>query len=284
MPEPGVAAAGPELLMPNKILIPLDGSEVSERILSFVDRLPDLSELELVLLHVHGPRDPEAQAAEACARLATLADKLGETGVRAEHFVTAGEPAERILGVGQLLGPRMVAMCSSGAGGASGLRGSVAEAVLERCPVPLLLGNPRSLPLDPGLGFARILVPLDDTDTSAVVLDTIGPLAVHHRSEVVVFHVENERCPPEEMAASLEPALERLTRLGVEKVRPLNVVGDEAQEIVHAIDAEAADLLAMTSHSRPDPQRRFFGSVTEAVLRHASCPLLVVRIPSPLEV
>ena len=50
-----------------------------------------------------------------------------------------------------------------------------------------------------------------------------------------------------------------------------NAIVDRARE--HAID-----LIAMATHDRGGLSRLVFGSVGESVLRHAPCPVLVVRV------
>jgi len=53
--------------------------------------------------------------------------------------------------------------------------------------------------------------------------------------------------------------------------------GDPAKSIVDYIGEQSIDLVAMTSHGRTGIARAILGSVTDAVLRHVTCPVLVVR-------
>ena len=65
--------------------------------------------------------------------------------------------------------------------------------------------------------------------------------------------------------------------LGVEtetEVRDGPAVG----EILAAARERGADLIAMTTHGRSGPARALFGSVAEAVVRHASMPVFLLRI------
>jgi nucleotide-binding universal stress UspA family protein len=58
---------------------------------------------------------------------------------------------------------------------------------------------------------------------------------------------------------------------------------DPAEEILFYAKHYKADLIAMTTHARVGLDYLFHGSVTESVLRHARCPILIARIPeSPL--
>jgi nucleotide-binding universal stress UspA family protein len=55
--------------------------------------------------------------------------------------------------------------------------------------------------------------------------------------------------------------------------------GPAAQELVAA--AQSGDLLIMTTHGRGGVARWFLGSVAEAVVRHATVPVLLVRATPP---
>lgn len=53
--------------------------------------------------------------------------------------------------------------------------------------------------------------------------------------------------------------------------------GDPGDMIVTAAESERADLIVVGSHGRGAVGRFFIGSVSEHVVRHAACPVLVVR-------
>jgi nucleotide-binding universal stress UspA family protein len=57
--------------------------------------------------------------------------------------------------------------------------------------------------------------------------------------------------------------------------------GDPAEEILKAIAGEKADLVVIGTHGRGGLTRFLVGSVAEAVLRKAPCPVLTVRAPLP---
>ena len=54
-------------------------------------------------------------------------------------------------------------------------------------------------------------------------------------------------------------------------------VGDPGEQIVLAAEAEKADLVVVGSHGRGAVGRFFIGSVSDYVVRHAHCPVVVVR-------
>jgi len=55
--------------------------------------------------------------------------------------------------------------------------------------------------------------------------------------------------------------------------------GDAAAEIVRVAKDRGVDLIVVSSHGRTGLGRILFGSTAEAVVRHASCPVLVVKPP-----
>ena len=72
--------------------------------------------------------------------------------------------------------------------------------------------------------------------------------------------------------------------LNCEELRGLKVEevighGDAAAEIVRIADEQGADLIVISSHGRTGLGRIIFGSTAEAVVRHARCPVLVVKPP-----
>lgn len=53
--------------------------------------------------------------------------------------------------------------------------------------------------------------------------------------------------------------------------------GDPAEAIVDAAQAEGASLIVLGTHGRHGVERSLFGSVSDHVIRHAPCPVVVVR-------
>lgn len=53
--------------------------------------------------------------------------------------------------------------------------------------------------------------------------------------------------------------------------------GDPGEAIVDAATAEHADLIVLGTHGRRGVERSLLGSVSDHVVRHAPCPVVVVR-------
>jgi len=58
------------------------------------------------------------------------------------------------------------------------------------------------------------------------------------------------------------------------------VHGDAASEIVRVAKERGVDLIVISSHGRTGLGRILFGSTAESVVRHAPCPVLVVKPPA----
>ena len=70
------------------------------------------------------------------------------------------------------------------------------------------------------------------------------------------------------LARSIDPAITRQITV---------LVGTPEHEIVSAIDDNNIDLVIFGTHGRTGLQHWLQGSVTERVLRRATCPVLIVR-------
>lgn len=78
-----------------------------------------------------------------------------------------------------------------------------------------------------------------------------------------------------------EPAIE---------IQSLFVKGDEAGAIIGISEAQDINLIVMTKHCRAELGQNQLGDITERVLHHASCPVMVIcsnvpdaRISGPLD-
>jgi nucleotide-binding universal stress UspA family protein len=144
-----------------KILVTLDGSPVSERILPSARRIAERAGADVYLLRViRTPRtagatapaagstaeillqDPEQAEAEARAYLEPLCERFPDT--RVECLVRSGPyPDEVILGCAEELGVDMIAMATHGRGGmGEELTGGIAGAVVRAGSVPVMLFRP----------------------------------------------------------------------------------------------------------------------------------------------
>jgi nucleotide-binding universal stress UspA family protein len=76
----------------------------------------------------------------------------------------------------------------------------------------------------------------------------------------------------------LQDIVERLAKDGV-TATPFIRVGNPVDEINRFVDEEKVGLIVMGTHGRTGLQHLLIGSVTERVVRTATCPVLTVRHP-----
>ena len=141
--------------MYERVLIPLDGSEVAEGILPFAEKVAGPLDAEVVLTRVVEPVSPgEAMASarvaipdtlflrELAAKdyLAALAKGLETKGLRVRTALRVGAPAAEIVAAAVEEKPDLIAMTTHGRSGFRRvLFGSVAESVLRSAKMPVLM-------------------------------------------------------------------------------------------------------------------------------------------------
>ncbi len=129
------------------ILVPLDGSPLAAGALPYAAALARLSGARLLLVRaslVRLPPPPDTYearlVADEGAYLERTAGLLREQGVDVETALRYADPAETLVDEARTRGADLIAMTSRGHGGLGRLVfGSVAAAVVERAPAPVLL-------------------------------------------------------------------------------------------------------------------------------------------------
>jgi nucleotide-binding universal stress UspA family protein len=113
---------------------------------------------------------------------------------------------------------------------------------------------------------ARLQVPL-------LIVSVIDPGQLRLPGGRFGARVDQVRAQREEVAQTL---VEQGRRAGI-AVTFLVWEGDPGESIIEAARAEHADLIVVGSHGRGAVGRFLIGSVSDHVVRNASCPVLVVR-------
>lgn len=270
--------------MLDRILVPLDGSELAEGVLPLVAELARKPASEVVLLRVYTPRvipAPDAYTTadsgepEATQYIESKVLRLREKGVRARGTARLGSSAGTILDVASEERATMIAMATHGRSGmARWTLGSVAEKVLRASPVPVFIHRAMAEATIKSPPFGRILLPLDGSDLARSIVPSIAEMARTFGSRVLLMHVAEPDHP--EAAEGVQSIMTDLVAQGVEGSVIVRT-GDPASQILEVAGAHEIGLLAMSTHGRTGPTRWIFGSVTEKVLRAAEVPMLVVR-------
>jgi nucleotide-binding universal stress UspA family protein len=295
--------------MYKKVLVPLDGSTLSEGVLPYVRSMARAIQVPVELLRVNDPAQlagysPPIQGGEYLERIE--ASFSGITDVKCT--VERGNPAHVIVDHGAAQPDTLIAMATHGYSGAQRwLLGSVAEKVLHATTNHLLLVRPVGGETSGEARLNTVLVPLDGSELAEKVLPTVTDLTAHLKLEAVLVHVlvrfyfgspdaflpmfganipnQQELWAQASSEASqyLANKVEQLRAQGLPQVSSVLIEGTAegaAAVIVDLAKKSPDDLIALSTHGRSGIGRWLLGSVTERVVRHTSNPVIVIR-PRP---
>jgi nucleotide-binding universal stress UspA family protein len=149
------------------------------------------------------------------------------------------------------------------------------------------------------MNVQTILLPTDFSDCANFALPYAANIARATGASLICLHVVetvvpavgytgmSEPLPIGDISGQLEDSAERELPKFAEseacsglKVEELIVHGEAATEIVRVAKERSVDLIVVSSHGRTGWGRILFGSTAEAVVRHAECPVLVVKPPA----
>lgn len=299
--------------MYEKILVPLDGSELSEIALPYAEDLSEKLGSEIILLHVCEPPGSECFHIHQLyiERLSEITKEHLEGRTKVEPLVLPGNPAEEIIDYAEGNNIGLITMATHGRSGVKRwMLGSIVNKVVRETTKPILLIRAKGVrpPIPEKRMLNKLLVPLDGSKASKVILPYIEELTSKLKPEVTLLQViasahydvpmgETVAAVPysekeiEELKAATRAYLEKAgsglknkrvtVRLEVAVGTGAEVtVGTAAKEIVEFADKINADLIAMSTHGSSGFSRLFFGSVADRVLHTGNTPLLLVK---PLE-
>jgi nucleotide-binding universal stress UspA family protein len=143
--------------------------------------------------------------------------------------------------------------------------------------------------------FNHILVAIDDSDYTRMVIPTALEMARKFRSDVFVLHVaEHDRGraavysmeTPAEATRLVADAVKAMVDSGVKAKGEVHDVaaGHVAKNIVDTAVELRSDLIVMGSRGLSDVQGLLLGSVTHKVIQLATVAVLVARGPIPVQV
>jgi nucleotide-binding universal stress UspA family protein len=168
--------------------------------------------------------------------------------------------------------------------------GSVAEKVLSTASCPVLIIRSEQ-------PIRKVLIPLDGSSLSELVLEPALELAAGLKAEVTLLRVvEPVDVRDIEYYEQIEHGLglrmqrdfhdnaeDYLRQLATThqrtdlKIQTAIEEGATAERVLHFAETRGSDLIAMATHGRSGLQRWMYGSVTEKVMRSGCCSMLIVR-------
>ena len=300
--------------MLQSLLVPLDGSEFSERTLPLARGLAKATGASLHLAHVHVSHPPEhflsntqfhyegldmeeydaRHRKEERAYLAEVASRIEDAEV--DSALLEGQVADEIAEYAGKVGADMVLMTTHGHTGVSRMwLGSVADALVRQTSLPLLVIHPGHHGHVPSevLSFKHILVPLDGSDLSTAVLGPATDLAQATGAKITLCHVVSSSAVlgarifpllPDDITPAmakartyLESLAEELRADGLEVEAHVEDHEAPGRAIAAVADKLGADVIALATHGYGGLKRALLGSVADKVLRSSPLPLLVQR-------
>lgn len=140
------------------------------------------------------------------------------------------------------------------------------------------------------MGFHRLLIALDGQPLSAHAANVGMELARALGAQLAFVYVLEEPSnlgagdglsPNEALEIAKDDAKKFVTTIRQQEpqlaILEFMPTGRASEEIVKAAKEWPADIIVIGSHGRGGLQRFTLGSVAEAVMRHASCPVMIVK-------
>lgn len=291
-----------------RVLIPLDGSQFAEKVLTELPRFiePNKSWIELIgVLEIgryatsmseYGPlRELAEIRAQYESYFLKMRQSLQEKGYLVNTAIVEGDAAEEIINSASACSADAIAMTTHGRSGiARWTLGSVADRVIHNTTLPVLLVHSQTE--SSRQEIKTILVPLDGSKLSEQALPYARALAKEHHATIRLLQAVSPsdveyaitRLPTQ---SETENAIQRRfslsdTYLGhvASQLRGNGVnvetevlLGDPSRCILETVKTHNVDVVVISTHGRTGFSRWVYGSVANHVIRTVSVPTLVVR-------
>jgi nucleotide-binding universal stress UspA family protein len=292
-------------IFPTKILLPTDGSREAELAATTAAALAKGTDSELHVVHV-GPfmpmlfstmeEEPARMAREARKTLDGAVGQLEAAGGDvAQAHLRVGGASEEIVALAEELGAGLIVMGNRGRGGVRrALMGSVSDSVVRHAHCPVLVVRAASIAFP-----TRILVATDGSKEAELASSSAADLAERTGSELHVVYVGH--MPPviyespgalaldrdlqsrmqeraeEGTRTKLDEQVQRVREAGGEVAGAHAKLGRPDAEIAGLAEELGAGLIVLGSRGLGPLRSALMGSVSHSVVRHAHCPVLVVR-------
>jgi nucleotide-binding universal stress UspA family protein len=227
----------------------------------------------------------------------------GEGGRVAEAHLRVGTAAREIVALAEEIEAGLIVLGSRGLGGVRrALMGSVSMSVVHHAHCSVLVVRGSGHREGGGYVLGKILLAYDGSKEASAAARVAAELSNATGSELhLLYVVASEPYPPsfdyvsyeeaevreareanlerdEERARSfVEGKARRMEREGAKVSEALLSFGRPGHEIVELAEELDAGLVVVGSRGRGGLKRTLMGSVSDSVVRHAHCPVLVVR-------
>ena len=236
----------------------------------------------------------------ASSQLTDFKKRAERRGIAATTRVATGIPSEEVITVARAEDSDLIVVGTRGKTGlAHVLLGSTAERVIRGAPCPVLAVRTEEADkedegaLSRPITLERILVPVDFSDCSIAALEYAAMVAQQAGASLTLLHVLEPVSygldfdlghfrSREDVRESWTKRLEELASSHRHPNMPVEFRlrgGVPADSILDSAQTLPCDLIVMGTHGRRGISHTISGSVAEAVLRKAHCPVIAVRSP-----
>jgi nucleotide-binding universal stress UspA family protein len=265
--------------MVQHLIVPVDGSDASWRAVDAAVGLARRTDASIDVIEVVFD---DADIGDAMTRLAERIDQHDTSGVPvATHVLLAAESVAQAISDQVEQHPEAtVVLASHGRGRSAALLGSVTEELLERIFGPVLVVGPRVHATD---FTGPIIATVDGSEASESVLPLAAAWGIELGSEPWIVEVADpdvtttgdvsEAAYPARLARQLANSSNHSVQFEVLRGEHIH---DEVADFATSL---AASTIVASTRGRTGMSRFVIGSTAAAIVRHAPCPVLLVRPP-----
>ena len=270
--------------MTSHLIVPVDGSPESWRAFAVATGLARKCDASVTVVQVEfDPVDGREAQTQIDAEVAQR-DHAG-VEVRTSVRLSITSVAEELETMLDETPDGLFVMASHGKGRSAAIVGSVAEDLLHRSFGPMVLVGPAAQPND---FTGRLLLTVDGSDASEKALPLGAAWAIDLGVTPWIIHVSEptsratdavggadvfDTVYPARLASDLRQQSGHRTEFDeLHDKHPITAVCEYAER-------EGTSMIVTTSHGRSGLSRLALGSVAAGFVRHAPCPVMVVRLP-----
>jgi nucleotide-binding universal stress UspA family protein len=277
-------------IFPTKILLATDGSQDAELAATTAVDLAKTTGSELHVVTVfpgpayvlpyyetHFPEAAQRLRREARKERQPILDERVERireagGSVAQAHIREGETAAEIVSLAEELEAGLIAIGSRGLGGLRrALMGNVADSVVRHAHCPVMVVRAEAV-----LFPTKLLVATDRSREAQLAATTAADLAKSTNSELHVVHVGFEQLR-DEAKEELDTEVGMIRESGAQEIQAHLKFGIPDTTIIDLAEELGAGVIVMGSRGLGSVRRALMGSISDSVVRHAHCPVLVVR-------
>jgi nucleotide-binding universal stress UspA family protein len=273
----------------NKILIPIDFSETSNRAIKHGAFIAKLCKGELILLHICKKselldivlpalniKDPSLITIYLHRKLDLLAESIRkEFGVKITTLISVGNITTEIVAIAEEFKIGMIIMGTQGADSENGLfLGSNSYRVLTKANIPVMTVRSES----PKLGYRHILLPLDSSEHSRQKVNAAIQMADKFAAQLHVVGILGKE--EKNYEYKMQVIFEQIQKLAKEKnlicTCEIAVAANRAQKTLAYAKKIKADLIITMTDQTAGLSRIILGTYAHQLINNSAIPVLAI--------